>query len=182
MAKIDTTKIEGFDTMSAEDKLAALIGYEFEDPKPADNNAEINKLKAALSKANSESAEWKRQFRDKQTEAERAEAERAEREQKMQDELTALKREKVLSEYSKQCMAIGYDADLAAECAEAMADGRMNDVFAIQQRFLDAKKKEIEANALNKQPGLTPGIPPVNVADKAEENKYRSYFGLPPLK
>lgn len=182
MAKIDTTKIEGFDTMSAEDKLAALMGYEFEDPKPADNNAEINKLKAALSKANSESAEWKRQFRDKQSEAERAEAERAESIQKMQDELTALKREKVLSEYSKQCMAIGYDSALAAECAEAMADGRMNDVFAIQQRFLDAKKKELEANALNKQPTLSTGMPPVGAQDNAEENKYRSYFGLPPLK
>ena len=182
MAKIDTTKIEGFDTMSAEDKLAALMGYEFEDPKPADNNAEINKLKATLSKANSEAAEYKRLWKEKQTEAERAESERAESIQKMQDELTALKREKVLSEYSKQCMALGYDADLAAECAEAMADGRFNDVFAIQQRFMAAKTKEIEAAALNKQPTLSSGMPPVGAQDNAEENKYRSYFGLPPLK
>lgn len=182
MAKIDTTKIEGFDTMSAEDKLAALMGYEFEDPKPADNNAEINKLKATLSKANSEAAEYKRLWKEKQTEAERAESERAESIQKMQDELTALKREKVLSEYSKQCMALGYDADLAAECAEAMADGRFNDVFAIQQKFMAAKTKEIEAAALNKQPTLSSGMPPVGAQDNAEENKYRSYFGLPPLK
>lgn len=182
MAKIDVSKIEGFDEMSAEDKVKAVLAYEFEEPKAPDTNAEITKLKTALSKANSESAEWKRQFREKQTESERAEAERAEREQKMQDELTALKREKVLSEYSKQCMALGYDADLAAECAEAMADGRFNDVFAIQQRFLDAKKKELEANALNKQPTLSTGMPPVGAQDNAEENKYRSYFGLPPLK
>lgn len=182
MAKIDITKIEGFDTMSAEDKLAALMGYEFEDPKPADNSGEVNKLKTALSKANSEAADYKRKWQEKQTEAERAEAERAEREQKMQDELTALKREKVLSEYSKQCMALGYDADLAAECAEAMADGRFNDVFAIQQRFMAAKTKEIEAAALNKQPTLSSGMPPVGAQDNAEENKYRSYFGLPPLK
>ena len=179
--KIDVSKIEGFDEMSAEDKINALLGYEIETPKPADNT-EINKLKTALSKANSESAEWKRQFREKQTEAERAEAERAEREKTMQEELATLKREKVLSEYSKQCMAVGYPADLATECAEAMADGRMNDVFAIQQRFLDAKTKEIEAAALNKLPGLSAGTPPVQSAEKAEENKMRSYFGLPPLK
>lgn len=180
--KIDVSKIEGFDEMSAEDKVKAVLAYEFEEPKAPDTSAEINKLKAALSKANSESADWKRQFREKQTEQERAEAERTENEKALREELATLKRDKVLSEYAKQCMAIGYDANLATECAEAMADGRMNDVFAIQQRFLEAKQKEIEANALNKQPGLSSGMPPVNAADTAEENKYRSYFGLPPLK
>ena len=180
--RIDVSKIEGFEEMSAEDKVNAVLAYEFEEPKAPDTNAEITKLKTALSKANSESAEWKRQFREKQTESERAEAERNEAFQKMQDELTTLKREKVLSEYSKQCMALGYDADLAAECAEAMADGRFNDVFAIQQRFMAAKTKEIEAAALNKQPGLTPGTPPVQSIEKDEENKMRSYFGLPPIK
>lgn len=180
--KIDVSKIEGFEEMSAEDKVKAVLAYEFEEPKAPDTNAEITKLKTALSKANSESAEWKRQFREKQTESERAEAERNESFQKMQDELTALKREKLLSDYSKQCMALGYDADLAAECAEAMADGRFNDVFAIQQRFMAAKTKEIEAAALNKQPGLTPGTPPVQSIEKDEENKMRSYFGLPPIK
>jgi len=180
--KIDVTKIEGFEEMSAEDKIAALIGYEFDDPKPVDNNTEINKLKTALSKANSESAEWKRQFREKQSETERAEAERAEREKAMQEELATLKRDKVLSEYAKQCMAIGYDADLASECAEAMADGRMNDVFTIQQRFLEAKQKELEAAALNKQPGISAGTPPVSANDKADTNRTRSYFGLPLIK
>ena len=180
--KIDVSKIEGFDAMSAEDKLAALMGYEFEGPKAPDNNAEITKLKTALSKANSEAADWKRQFRDKQTEQERAEAERAEAEKALQEELASLRRGKVLDEYAKKCMSMGYDESLAAECAEAMADGRFNDVFAIQQRFMEAKTKEIEAAALNKQPGLSAGAPPVSATDKAEENQYRKYFGLPPIK
>lgn len=180
--KIDVSKIAGFDELSAEDKLKAVLEYEFDEPKAPDNNSEINKLKAALSKANSESAEWKRQFREKQSETERAEAERAEAEKALKEELATLRRGKVVDEYAKKCMGMGYDAALAAECAEAMADGRFNTVFEIQQKFMESKTKEIEAAALNKQPGLTPGVPPVNVADKAEENKYRSYFGLPPLK
>ena len=180
MAKIDLSAVENYANMTPEEKVAFFESYEL--PEVKDNNTEANKLKAALSKANSEAAEWRRQYNAKLSESERAEAERAEREQKMQDELTALKREKVLSEYSKQCMALGYDADLAAECAEAMADGRFNDVFAIQQRFMTAKTKEIEAAALNKQPTLSSGMPPVGAQDNAEENKYRSYFGLPPLK
>ena len=179
--KIDVSKIDGFEAMSAEDKLAAIMGYEFEEPKAPDNS-EITKLKAALSKANSEAADWKRQFRDKQTEQERAEAERAENEKALQDELKSLRREKVLSEYAKQCMGMGYDAALATECAEAMADGRFNDVFAIQQRFMEAKTKEIEAAALNKQPTISAGAPPVQSAEKAETNKMRQIFGLPPIK
>ena len=179
--KIDTTKISGFDEMSAEDKLNALMAFEFDEPKAPDNS-EITKLKAALSKANSESAEWKRQFREKQTEQERAEAERAENEKALQEELAALRRGKVIDEYAKKCLGMGYNADLAARCAEAMADGRFNDVFAIQQEFMETRTKEIEAAALNKQPGLSTGAPPVNATDKSEENKMRGYFGLPPLK
>ena len=178
--KVDVSKIAGFEEMSAEDKLTAVLAYEFDEPKAPDSS-EINKLKAALSKANSESAEWKRQFREKQSEAERAEAERAEREKAKDEELAALRRGKGVSEYAARCIGMGYDSALAAECAEAMADGRFNDVFAIQQKFVEEKTKQIEAAALNKQPGITPGVPPVNVADKAEENKYRSYFGLPPI-
>jgi len=178
--KIDVSKIDGFEAMSAEDKLAALMGYEFETSKTDDT--EITKLKTALSKANSEAAEWKRQFRDKQTEQERAEAERAENEKALQEELAALRRGKVVDEYAKQCMGMGYDAALAAECAEAMADGKFNTVFEIQKRFMEAKTREIEAAALNKQPGLSAGAPPVNAAEKAETNKMRQIFGLPPIK
>ena len=68
--KIDTTKIAGYAEMSAEEKLKALEEYEIETPH--DNGDEVTKLKNALSKANSDAAEWKRQFREKQTEQERA--------------------------------------------------------------------------------------------------------------
>ena len=180
--KVDVSKINGFEEMSAEDKIKALMDFDVEAPAPKDNSDEITKLKAALSRANSESAEWKRQFREKQSETERAEAERAEAEKALQEELASLRRGKVIDEYAKKCMGIGYDEALAAECAEAMADGRFNDVFAIQSRFMEAKTKEIEAAALNKQPGLSAGMPPVKTAEKSEENKMRSYFGLPPIK
>ena len=55
MAKIDTSKIAGYAEMTPEQKLAALEGFEYED-----NLAELEKQKNAVSKANSEAAEWKR--------------------------------------------------------------------------------------------------------------------------
>lgn len=177
MARIDLTAVENYANMTPEEKVAFFESYEL--PEVKDSTSEINKLKATLSKANSEAAEYKRLWKEKQTEQERIESERAEAEKAMQEELASLRRGKVLGEYAKKCMGMGYDEALATECAEAMADGRFNDVFAIQQKFLEAKKKEIEASALNQQPGLSSGMPPVAAADAAEENKWRSYFGLP---
>ena len=161
--KIDTTKITGYAEMSAEEKLKALEEFEIEAPK--DNSAEVTNLKEALSKANSQAAEWKRQFREKQTEQERSEAERAEREKAVEDELRSLRRDKAVSGYVAQCLALGYDKDLALRAAEAMADGDAATVLACQQDFLDNKKKELEAAALGKQPPITPGKPPKGESD-----------------
>lgn len=161
--KIDTSKITGYAEMSAEEKLKALEEFEIEAPK--DNSAEVTNLKEALSKANSQAAEWKRQFREKQTEQERAEAERAEREKAVEEELRSLRRDKAVSGYVAQCLALGYNKDLALRAAEAMADGDAASVLACQQDFLENKKKELEAAALGKQPPITPGKPPNGESD-----------------
>lgn len=182
MAKIDTAKIENYAQMSAEEKLAALEAFEFEVPAPKDSD-EVTKLKTALSKANSDAAEWKRQFREKQTEAERAEAERKEREVAVEEELRTLRRDKTVSGYVAQCLALGYSQELALKAAEAMADNDAAGIMSCQQEFLEAKQKELEAAALNKQPSLTPGAPPTaKQAEQEDVNKMRHYFGLPPLK
>jgi len=179
--KIDTSKITGYEDMTVEDKLAALEAFDIEVPKqePAED---VTKLKAALSKANSDAAEWKRQFREKQTEAERAEAERKEREAAVEEELRTLRRDKTVSGYVATCLALGYDKDLALRAAEAMADNDAATVLACQQDFLSAKKKELEAAALNKQPGLTSGATPTaQDAEKNALNEKRKWFGLPPI-
>ena len=182
MAKINTAAIEGYAEMSAEDKLKALEEYEFETPAPKESE-EVTKLKNALSKANSDAAEWKRQFREKQTEAERAEAERKEREAAVEEELRTLRRDKTVSGYIAQYLALGYAQELALKAAEATADNDAATIMSCQQEYIAAKTKELEAAALNKQPTLTPGAPPT--AKQAEEeatNKLRQHFGLPPIK
>lgn len=179
--KIDTSKITGYAEMSAEDKLKALEEFEIETPKEETNEAK--NLKEALSRANAEAAEWKRQFRAKQTEQERAEAERAEREKAVEEELRGLRRDKTVSGYVANCLALGYDKDLALRAAEAMADNDAATIFACQQDFLEAKKKEYEAAALNKQPTITSGSPPTaKQADNEATNMLRKAMGLPPIK
>ena len=181
--RIDTAKIEGYAEMSAENKLKALEEFEFEAPAPKDSSDEVNKLKTALSKANSDAAEWKRQFREKQTEQERTEAERVEREKELADKLAAYERKSLVSDYQAQCLALGYGKELALRAAEAMADNDAAAIMACQQEFLDAKQKELEAAALNKQPTLTTGSPPTaKVAELDAYNKQRKAWGLPPVK
>jgi len=179
--KIDTSAIENYEEMTAEEKLAALEAYEFNPPETKDTD-EVTKLKSALSKANSDAAEWKRQFREKQTEAERAEAERKEHEAAVEEELRTLRRDKSVSGYIANCLALGYDKDLALKAAEAMADGDTSTILECQQTFLAEKTKQIEESVLNKQPKLTAGSPPTSAdVDKDEVNKLRRYAGLPPI-
>ena len=179
--KIDTSKITGYAEMSAEEKLKALEEYEIETPK--DNTTEIERLKNALSNASSDAKRWKDELRARQSEQERAEAERAEREKAVEEELRGLRRDKTVSGYVANCLALGYNKDLAQRAAEAMADNDVATIMACQQEYLAAKEKELEEKALNKQPTLTPGSPPTaGQADKEALNKTRSYFGLPPIK
>ena len=180
--KLDTTKITGFDEMSAEDKVKALLDFEIETPEPKENE-DVVKLKNALSNANADAADWKRKYRSTLDEKERAEAERAEREKAVEEELRGLRRDKTVSGYLANCLSLGYDKELAQRAAEAMADNDAAAIMECQREFLETKTKELEAAALNKQPTLTPGAPPTATeVEKAAQNKTRSYFGLPPLK
>ena len=64
--KIDTSRIEGYADMSTEDKLKALEGFEYED-----NAAELSRQKNAISKANSDAAQWKKKYNEMLSEDER---------------------------------------------------------------------------------------------------------------
>ena len=55
MPKIDTSKIDNYANMTAEEKGCRSGGYEFEV-----DYSEVEKLKTQLSKANAEAAEWRR--------------------------------------------------------------------------------------------------------------------------
>lgn len=143
-------------------------------------NAEIEKLKAALTKASADAAEWKRQFRETQTEAQRAEAERADREQAMRDELETLRKDKAITDYTNKALEVGFDADTAAQAANAMANGDMNAVFDALKAFVEATTTRLNNEALNRQPGLTAGTPPTKGnADDELTAQLRRYAGLP---
>jgi hypothetical protein len=142
--KIDVTKIENYSTMTAEEKLAALETYEYD----AIDNSEVDKLRNAVSKANSEAAEWKKKYNSKLSEEEKKEAERAAKEAEIQAELETLRRETAVSRYKADFIGLGYDEKLAEDTAKALADGDMAKVFANQKAHQDALAKAAKAAAL----------------------------------
>lgn len=179
--KIDTTKIEGYADMTPEEKLAALEGYDMEVPAP--DTSENKRLREALSRANSEAADYKKQLRAKQTDDEARAAEDAKAREAMQQELESLRRDKAIGTYRAKFLELGYDAEAASGAATALQDGDFDKVFAAQAAFIDTAKKAAVAGALDHQPGLTPGDPVGKEAQKqAEIAALRRYMGLPPEK
>ena len=152
MAKIDITKIEGYDKMTPEEKLAALEAFEYED-----NFSELEKYKNAASKANSEAAEWRKKHNALLSEEEKKKQEDADKLAQMEQELADLRKGKTISEYKAKFVAQGYDEALAEETAQALADGDSAKVFANQSKFLEEYAKKVKADALKKTPKPTPG-------------------------
>ena len=116
------------------------------------NEAEVNRLKAALSKANSEAADYKKQLRTKQTDDEAAAAAQKEEHDRLVQENADLKRSMALSERKAKLLAMGYDESLADETAVAMVDGDMDKVMANQSKYLEVQKKNIQADTMRKTP------------------------------
>lgn len=113
MAKIDTTKIEGYETMSAEEKLAALEGFEMPEP---DYSGWIQK--DVFDKTASELAKAKKDRNG-------AEKEKGD----LEARLVELERKDKISTTKDKYIANGFSVELAQATAEAFVDGDMDAVL-----------------------------------------------------
>lgn len=151
MAKIDVTQIEGYETMSAEDKLKALEGFDIPDP---DYSGHVKK--EVFDKTASELAAVKKQLKEKMTDDEAAKQKEQEEREELQSKYEKLLRESEISKNKSKLLALGYEEKLADETAEAMADGDLDKVFTNQKKHLDSVEKRVRAEALKDTPKPTP--------------------------
>ena len=147
MAKIDVSTIEGYEEMTAEEKLAALEGFELPEP---DYTGYVKK--ELFDKASSEIAGYKKQIFEKMTAEEAAKAEADEKMAAIQQELEQLRQDKVVQEYTAQFLSIGYDKELASETAVALQRGDMNTVFLNQTKFATLREKALKAELMKNTP------------------------------
>lgn len=147
MAKIDVTTIDGFETMSAEDKLKALMDFEYDD-----HLADVERYKNAVSKANSEVAEWKRKHKEQLSAEEKAKEEEAEKLQAMQEELAELKKEKTISEYVSKFVGLGYTNENAVLVATALMEGNVDKVVELQKAFVSDRETKVKQDLIKNTP------------------------------
>ena len=138
--------------MTLEEIEAALADIEF----PEDQTPEVERLKAALSKSNSENAEWKKKHREALSEEERKAQETADLIKQLQEENATLTRDSNISKHKAKFLGMGYDESLASDAATAMVDGDTEKLFSCQLAHQEALKKEIRAEALKGTPKPVP--------------------------
>ena len=144
-----------------------------------DQTAEVEKLKTALSRANSEAADFKKQLREKMSAEEIKAKEDAEKIEELIKERDALLLEKTISGYKARYLALGYDEAMATETAEAMASGNLEKVFANQKKHTESVEKRIRADVLRETPTPTGGTGSDTITKEmfskmsiAEQHKY----------
>ena len=120
-----------------------------------DNSAEIERLKNALSKSNSEAAGYKKQLREKMTEDEQKKQKEQEEREELQTKYDKLLRESVIAKNKAKLITLGYEETLADETAEAIADGNFEKMFVNQQKHLISFEKRIRSEALKNTPKPT---------------------------
>lgn len=149
---IDTSKIEGFDTMSAEEKVNALLGLD-------DGTETEKKYKELISKANSETKKYKDMAREAQeklnsqmTEDELKRAEEQKRIEDIEKENAMLKRDATIARKTAFYTSLGFDSELAKATAEAFADGDFETVEANQLKAHQEFEKNIRADVIRQNP------------------------------
>ena len=147
MANIDTSTIEGYAEMTAEQKVEALEKYAFADP---DYSGYVKK--EVFDKKASEAAKLEKDLKARMSEDEIKAKERAEELEKYKTEAEALRREKNIANNKAQFISAGFDEALAQETAEALEKGDFATVFKNQKTVIENVKKIAKGEAMASTP------------------------------
>lgn len=151
---IDTSSIAGFDTMTADEKVAALLAFQYDDGadkiKAAEDNAA--KMKAAFDKASSEAAGYKKQLNASKSEEELKRQESEETLKAMQEKLAEYEQREKISTAKAAFLGGGFDETTAADAANAFITGDIEKMSAAVKKF----RESIEVSTKSKLMGSNP--------------------------
>ena len=152
--KIDTAKIEGFDTLTPEQKIEKLLAYEMEIPQP-DYTGYVKK--DVFDKTASDLAKLKKEQLDRLSEEEKAKKIAEEELENLRNRNAELEKAANIAVYKAKLLGNGYSDELANATAEAFANGDMETVFANQQKFIIEHDKAVKASMLGGTQTPPPG-------------------------
>lgn len=175
MARIDTSTIDGYENMSAEEKLAALESFEYED-----GGEENRRLRNSLSKANKEASDWKKKHNALISEDEQQKQAREEETERLKTRVAELERGESVAKHRANLLSVGYDDKSADTAAQMLVDGNIDGFFACQKKFLEEHDKAMKVELLKNTPtppaGSAAGT--VDYAKKAAEAQSRGDLSL----
>lgn len=143
--------IENYESMSIEEKLAALEAYE------PDMSGYVSKN--TFDKTASELAAAKKSLKEKMTEDEAKAIAEAEEKAALIARVEQLELEKAVTGYTASYLAMGYSENLAKSSAEALAKGDNETLFKNQKLHADAREKALRAELLKETPAPPAGKP-----------------------
>lgn len=143
MSKIDVSKIEGYESMTPEEQVKALLEYEIEEP-----NMDGFVTKKSFDELASKYAKKKKELAEKMTEDEAKALADKETLESMQKELAELRKKEKVSENAKKLLALGYDETLANSSATALADNDMETFFKNQKIHQENQEKKYKSELL----------------------------------
>lgn len=144
---LDTSKIDGYAEMSAEEKVKALEALEIED-----NAAELERYKNATSKANSEAAEYKRKLKELEKKTTEGSSDTEKQMADLKEQIETLQREKTISERKASFLKFGMDESVADKCSEAFTNGDSEAFFGAMESFITDHDKAFKAELLKSTP------------------------------
>lgn len=165
MGKIDTSTIEGFENMSADDKISALLGLEI--PDAVDLSKYI--AKSEFDKTSSKLADLKRQLNEKLTDDQKKDADTKQEMDDLKEKYEALLKESTIAKHKADLLALGYSEKLAADTAEALYNNDTAKVFANTKAFKEEVEKSIKSEQMRKTPR-----PDGNEGDDSDDEKPES--------
>lgn len=142
MPNIDTSTIEGFDAMSAEDQVKVLLGLDI--PEKVDLSGYVKK--ELLDKTASDLAAAKRSLKEKMTSEEAAKAQSDEAMKELQDKYNELLKKTSIAENTAKYLEVGYSPELAKSTAEAIFNGDMDAVLENQKKYNAECEKRFKEN------------------------------------
>lgn len=119
---------------------------------PEDKSAEIERLKAAISKSNSEAADYKRKLREKLSDDEKKAQEEKEKRDELEEKYNKLLHETAAAKHKAKLLALGYEEALAEDTAAALVAGETEKLFVNQLKHQQNLEKKIKAEALKQTP------------------------------
>lgn len=161
MPKINTATIEGFDNMSVEEKLTALLAVDI----PEEVNLADYVKKSVFDAKASEASELSKKLKSQMSDEDKAKEDMKEQIAALQekyDTLSATHNETLkeirIAQYKANFIAQGYDEALAQETANALEAGEMDKVLANNKKFADALSAKIKADLMKGDPHPSGGV------------------------